>query len=74
MTTSRSDKLNSKQRRAISEFEDVFPFDFMYIEDINAGRMSFAEAWHQNEQWARDWLEEGFRLINLDGCGMLKDF
>jgi len=67
------DKLNGKQRKAIIEWNRSIPFDFMYIEDINAGHISFAKAWHLNVNWLNDWVFEATESINLEGCGMLKD-
>lgn len=69
----RTDKLNGKQKKAIIEWNHSIPFDFMYVEEINADRMSFAEAWSLNVNWLGDWLNEATNCINLDGCGMLKD-
>jgi len=69
----RTDKLNWRQRSAINEWNRSILFDFMYIEDINTGRLSFAEAWNLNVQWMNDWIYETTEGIDLKGCGMLKD-
>ena len=70
----RTDRLNWRQRSAIKEWNNSIPFDFMYIEEINAGRLSFAEAWSLNVDWMNDWVYEATESIDLTGCGMLKDF
>ena len=69
----RTDKLNGKQRRAINEWDRSIPFDFMFVEEINAGRMSFAQAWNSNVDWLNDWVNEATNGIDLSGCGMLED-
>ena len=69
----RTDRLNGKQRKAINEWNRSIPFDFMHIEEINAGRLSFAEAWNLNVSWLNDWVHEATEIIDLKGCGMLKD-
>lgn len=69
----RSDKLNGKQKKAIKEWNESIPFDFMYLDQINSGSISFADAWHLNEKWLTDWVQEATQSIDLDGCGMLKD-
>ena len=68
----RTDKLNGKQKKAIKEWNRSIPFDFMHIEEINSGRISFRVAWNLNIDWLNDWVTEATN-INLDGCGMLKD-
>ena len=69
----RTDKLNGKQRRAINEWNQSIPFDFMSLDEINAGRMSFADAWNSNVEWLNDWVFEATDSIDLKGCGMLKN-
>uniref|UniRef100_A0A6H1ZD73 Uncharacterized protein n=1 Tax=viral metagenome TaxID=1070528 RepID=A0A6H1ZD73_9ZZZZ len=69
----RTYKLNGKQRKAIAEWNRTIPFDFMYIDEINAGRMSFVKAWHANVTWLNDWAYEATEGIDLQGCGMLKN-
>jgi len=69
----RGDRLNGKQRKAIKEWNKSIPFEFMYVEDINNGWLSFAQAWHRNVDWLTDWVQEATNGIDLHGCGMLKD-
>jgi len=64
------DKLNGKQKRAIKEWNKSIPFDFMYIDEINAGRMSFAVAWNANVTWLLDWAYEATSIIDTKDCGM----
>ncbi|KKM63195.1 hypothetical protein LCGC14_1513980 [marine sediment metagenome] len=68
-----NDKLNGKQKRAINEWNRSIPFDFMLVDEINSGRMSFRVAWHRNVDWLNDWVFETTDGIDLEGCGMLKD-
>jgi len=69
MATKQTDRLNGKQRSAINEFERGTGFEFMYVEDINAGRLTFRQAWSNNEEWMRDWLSDTLNGIDLTGCG-----
>jgi len=69
----RTDKLNGKQKRAINEWNRTIPFDFMYVDEINSGTMSFVATWYRNVDWLNDWVNEATNCIDLDGCGMLKD-
>ena len=71
--TKRTDKLNGKQRKAINEWNRSIPFDFMNIDEINSGRMSFADAWRHNVVWLSDWAYEATDCIDTTGCGMLKN-
>ncbi len=64
------DKLNTCQKRAIKEWNKSIPFDFMHIERINTGDISFAQAWNENVQWLNDWVFETTSGINLKGCGV----
>ena len=69
MVTKKTDRLNGKQRAAIKEFERGTGFEFMYVEDINADRVTFRQAWRNNEDWMRDWLNDILNGIDLTGCG-----
>jgi len=44
-------KINSAQRRAMNQYEQVSGFEFMHQDEIDSGEMTFAEAWRQNQSW-----------------------
>ena len=68
MPTKKHDKLNGSQRRAIKAWENLSSFEFMYIHNINLGRMTFREAWDANNSWV-DGLLGDLENLSLDGCG-----
>ena len=62
-------RLNGKQKAAIDRFEGTCGLEFMYIDEIDSGRMKFKEAWQANEQIIFGIYAE-IQNINLSGCGM----
>ncbi len=62
-------RLNRKQKVAIDRFEGTCGLDFMYIDEIDSGRMKFKEAWKANEKLFFSIYAE-IQNINLSGCGM----
>ncbi len=58
--------LNGRQRSLAHEFEAITGFELMFQEDIDAGRMTFYEAWQMN----LDWLEDVVGIVsNLSMTG-----
>lgn len=41
-----------------AEYERICGFELMHQEDIDAGEMSFEEAWSENIRWLEDVLAE----------------
>ena len=64
-------KLNGKQRSAVKKFEAISGFEFMHIDSIASGEMTFREAWNRNIKWMEDLLAE-ITNINTNGCGMYR--
>jgi len=62
-------KLNGKQMAAIKNYESVTGFEFMHLDEIDAGTMSFQEAWHNNTEWFFG-VYCHVQNINLSGCGI----
>ena len=62
-------RLNGRQRFAINDFEGVTGFEFMYLDEIDAGTMTFMEAWDNNISWFFG-VYCHVQNINLSGCGM----
>jgi len=60
-------RLNGKQRHCISQFEAVCGLEFMYQDDIDAGLMTFAEAWHHNVKHIDD-ISSEIQNINTNGA------
>jgi len=62
-------RLNGKQMAAIGNFEGVTGLEFMHLDEIDTGTMTFEEAWYNN-------IHRIFHIycyvqnINLSGCGM----
>ena len=47
-------RLNGPQRRMLNRYESVCGFEPLHQEDLDAGRMTFRDLWHENVRWLED--------------------
>lgn len=62
-------RINSAQRRAMAEYEQISGFEFMCQDDIDSGEMTFAEAWKTNQEWF-DSVASDIENISVRGTGV----
>lgn len=62
-------KLNTAQRKALQQYENICGFEPMHQDDLDTGEMSFKEVWWSNQRWLEDVLAEVVN-INTVGCGL----
>jgi len=61
-------KINSKQRQCMQKYENICGFEFMHQEDIDTGKITFTEAWHDNIRWLEGVLAD---VTNIDVNGAI---
>lgn len=65
-------RLNGAQRRLLNQYEGLTGFEPMHQEDLDAGRMTFAEMWRANVNWF-DGVHADVMNLHESGAGQYGD-